>query len=69
MDKALILAAVLALGGCALSLPVPLHIGLPCSAGPIILDKTDQLSRKTAEQIVALDEAGAKLCGWRPPRD
>ena len=59
----------LLLSGCAQSPPLDLNLGphLPCTVGPIILDKTDSLSRRTAEQIVALDEAGARLCDWKPP--
>lgn len=70
MDRALIVAAVcLALAGCARVPSIDWTLGqhLPCTAGPIILDKADQLSRHTAEQIVALNEAGARLCDWKPP--
>lgn len=59
----------LLLSGCARMPMIDTTLGqhLPCSVGPIILDKSDQLSRRTAEQIVALDEAGARLCDWKPP--
>lgn len=73
MDRLLILAALLLpLGGCFFDPPVtapPLHVGLPCSLGPIILSPDDRLSRRTQEQIVAIDEAGARLCGWKPPHE
>lgn len=45
----------------------PIAIGLPCTVGPIILDKNDTLTRSTAEQIVTLNESGAVLCKWKPP--
>lgn len=70
MDRALIVAALcLALAGCAKMPTIDTTLGqhLPCSVGPIILDQTDQLSRRTKEQIVALDETGARLCDWKPP--
>lgn len=66
MDKALILAAALLLAGCATS-PVPL--GLPCSVGPVLLDKgaSTRLSRSEKEQIVTLNRTGEVLCKWKPP--
>lgn len=63
MDKALILAAVLLLAGCATS---PIPIGLPCSVGPIYLSKSDVLTRRTKESIVLVNETGEKLCRWKP---
>lgn len=35
-----------------------------CTAGPILLDEADSLSRGTLEQIIALNRAGVKICGW-----
>ena len=35
-----------------------------CTAGPILLDETDSLSRATLEQIIALNRAGERICGW-----
>jgi hypothetical protein len=73
MDKTLIIlkcvavAAVFSvLTACATS-PVPL--GLPCSVGPVVLDKgaTTRLTRGEKEQIVALNETGERLCRWRAP--
>jgi len=71
MDRLILAGLCLAaiLSGCAKMPTIDTKLGqqLPCSVGPIILDKTDQLSRRTAEQIVALDEAGARLCDWKAP--
>lgn len=60
------LGITLALSGCATS-PVPL--GLPCTVGPIVLDRgaSQRLTRGEKEQIVTLNESGAKLCRWAPP--
>lgn len=66
MVKVLILVALLAaLAGCATS-PIPL--GLPCSVGPIILDKgsSTRLTRDEKGQIVVVNETGEKLCRWKP---
>jgi hypothetical protein len=35
-------------------------------AQPIRPSRSDVLTRQTKEQIAAHNEAGAKLCGWRP---
>jgi len=35
-------------------------------AQPIRPSRQDVLTRQTKEQIAAHNEAGAKLCGWRP---
>lgn len=72
MDKALAVLGLLLLAGCV---PLssyfhdqpPVPVGIPCSAGPIVLDRADHLTRATAEQIIALDNAGEALCGWRAP--
>ncbi len=68
MVKALIaLAPLVVLAGCATS-PIPL--GLPCTVGPVVLDKgaSTRLTRSEKEQIVSLNEAGAILCRWQPPK-
>ena len=70
MDPKVILAAAaiaVTLAGCATS-PIPL--GLPCTVGPVILDKgaSTRLTRSEKEQIVTLNESGAKLCRWKAPR-
>lgn len=64
--KALMLLPLLALAGCA-TMPIP--VGLPCSVGPILLDKgaTTRLTRAEKEQIVTLNNSGAVLCQWKPP--
>lgn len=68
MDAKMILAgaALVLLAGCATA-PVP--VGLPCSVGPVILDKgaSTRLTRSEAEQIVALNRTGEVLCRWRAP--
>jgi hypothetical protein len=33
---------------------------------PIRPSRADQLSEDTAQQILAHNETGAQLCGWRP---
>lgn len=64
MDKkALIVIACLVLGGCTMGA----RTGSLCTAGPIVLDPADQLTRSTGEQIVALNESGVKICNWKPP--
>lgn len=62
MDKALAIVLILALAGCTTT-----RTGSLCSAGPIILDKADQLTRATAEQVIALNESGVTICHWSPP--
>ena len=34
---------------------------------PIIIDKLDVLTRGTLEAIIAHDELGQNLCGWKAP--
>lgn len=65
--KILIALACLALGGCA-TMPIP--IGLPCSVGPVILDKgaSTRLTRGEKEQIVTINSTGEALCRWRPAK-
>jgi len=58
MDKAVIVLFFL-LTGCTSG-------GSLCTAGPIILDPADVLTRSTLEQVVALNEAGEVVCGWSP---
>lgn len=57
MDKGLLILFLL-LAGCTTS-------GSLCTAGPIILDPADRLSRGTLEQIVTLNSAGQEICGWK----
>lgn len=66
----LVVLALVALSACAKmpSIDFTLKPHLPCSVGPVVLDKSDVLSRSTKEQIVALDETGAALCGWTGPQ-
>lgn len=59
---------VLMLAGCTwprLDLSLAPH--LPCSAGPVLLHHGDVITDATGREIVALNETGAKLCGWMPP--
>ena len=35
-------------------------------AAPIRPSRTDQLSDRTARQILIHNETGARLCGWQP---
>lgn len=54
------------LTGCATA---PIPIGLPCSVGPVVLDKgaSTRLSRGEKEQIVTLNRTGEVLCKWKAP--
>lgn len=71
--KTLAAAALLLplLQGCPfLSAPeTTLARGIPCSAGPILLEPTDQLGDRSARQIDKLNLTGARVCGWRPPAE
>lgn len=60
-------AALTVLASCATS-PIPL--GLPCSVGPILLDKgaSTRLTRDEQVQIVTLNKSGQQLCRWQSPR-
>lgn len=64
--RLLCIFCILLAAGCATS---PIPIGLPCTVGPVILDKgaTTRLTRGEKEQIVALNETGERLCRWRAP--
>lgn len=65
MDKALIIAiVVLALSGCSTT-----HTGSLCSVGPFIPDRgvADRWTRSEKEQLVTLNKAGERICGWRAP--
>ncbi len=66
MIRALCVCACLLLAGCAVA---PIPIGLPCSVGPVILDKgaSTRLTRSEKEQIVTLNRSGEVLCRWKPP--
>jgi hypothetical protein len=60
------LLAVLLLASCAMS---PIPIGLPCTVGPVILDKgaSTRLTRDEQVQIVTLNNTGEQLCRWKAP--
>lgn len=64
---ALALLLTAALGGCSLNRFIP--VGIPCTVGPILLDTgaSTRLTRAEKEQIVTVNETGAKLCHWKPP--
>ena len=64
--KVILLLPLLALGGCATA---PIPIGLPCTVGPVILDKgaSTRLTRDEKEQIVVINRAGEQLCRWKAP--
>lgn len=67
MVKALIIALTLPLiSGCATT---PIMLGLPCSIGPIILDKgaSTRLTTGEKQQVVVVNRTGEKLCQWKPP--
>ncbi len=60
----------LAAAAVLLLLPTCSHfgLGLPCTVGPIDLDKgaSTRLTRSEKEQIVTLNETGEELCAWKP---
>jgi hypothetical protein len=64
--KVILLLPLLALGGCATA---PIPIGLPCTVGPVILDKgaTTRLTRAEKEQVLVINRTGKILCDWKPP--
>lgn len=66
MKTALAVSLLLFLTGCATS---PIPIGLPCTVGPVILDKgaSQRLTRDEQVQIVTLNNTGEQLCRWKAP--
>lgn len=66
MKTALAVSVLLVLTGCATS---PIPIGLPCTVGPVILDKgaSTRLTRDEQVQIVTLNNTGEQLCRWKAP--
>lgn len=64
--KVILLLPLLMLAGCATS---PIPIGLPCTVGPVILDKgaNTRLTRSEKEQVVIINKAGETLCRWKAP--
>lgn len=59
------LLAVSSLTGCATSGPVPSSY---CdNARPIYLAPADRLTERTVRAVIAHNEKGAALCGWKPP--
>jgi len=51
------------LAGCASTGAVPTD---PCGPWrPILVSERDQLTRGTAEQVLAHNETGARVCGWK----
>jgi hypothetical protein len=60
------ICSALVLTGCATS---PIPIGLPCTVGPVILDKgaSTRLTRDEQVQIVTLNNTGEQLCRWKAP--
>jgi uncharacterized protein YceK len=65
--KVIALTALLALGGCASMMP---RTGSLCSVGPFVTDPgaAERLTRAEKEYQVTLNEAGAHICGWSPPK-
>jgi hypothetical protein len=72
VKKALIIAAVLALAGCAHS-PVPL--GIPCDVfeanGKAGFEPDRGASTRWTtgekEQLIVLNKTGERFCQWKPP--
>jgi hypothetical protein len=72
MVEKVTLFAVFVLAGCAPLQPVttavshqPPKAEFCAEAFPIIVSPLDSLTKDTAHQIVAHDDKGAKLCGWK----
>jgi hypothetical protein len=65
MHLGLALAIIAILSGCTMGA----RTGSLCTAGPIILDQgaSDRLTREEKEQIVALNQSGETICGWKAP--
>lgn len=64
--KVIFLLPLLMLGGCATS---PIPIGLPCTVGPVVLDKgaSTRLTRAEKEQVFVINRTGERLCRWKAP--
>lgn len=64
--KVIFLLPLLVLGGCATS---PIPIGLPCTVGPVVLDKgaSTRLTRAEKEQVLVINRTGERLCRWKAP--
>jgi predicted small lipoprotein YifL len=54
----------LSLGGCGTSGPV----NPDCNFRPLYLDPADVLTERTLRDIIAHNEKGETLCGWKPPK-
>ena len=71
MDKKIILALSLLfmLGGCDTLFGASKYNGSLCPVGPFIADPgaAQRLTRSEKEQIVVLNTAGEKVCGWTAP--
>lgn len=59
-----LLPLILPLAGCATTGHAPVSNGCEW-AKPILVSPKDVLTDETAKQILAYDETGAQLCGWR----
>lgn len=57
------LASLMLLSACASGGPVTDMCG---AWRPILISRDDALTPDTARAILAHNETGAKLCGWRP---
>ncbi len=64
--RGLIALLLLSVGACGTSGPA---VKPGCEwTSPIYLDKDDVLTERTERAIIALNEAGEKICGWQPPQ-
>lgn len=59
--------ALMVVAACAVTPKPDVAVGIPCNAGPIILDKADQITTPTLRQIITINRAGQKLCNWQKP--
>lgn len=63
-----VLAAMLLLTSCASSGRAVTE-GACAAFRPILIGRGDVLTAETARQILAHDQAGARICGWKPGGD
>ena len=63
---ALTLLAMLSLTACGTSGPAS-DQAFCTAAHPIYFDKADKVTKRTEAAIIALNEKGERLCGWKAP--
>lgn len=66
---AVYICAFLQLASCASEQSKPQPDTFCLNARQITLSKEDRLTKETLVAIIALDEKGEALCGWKPPKN